>query len=719
MKLQSPVVLFLFSTVALTVSAQAVSSTEQLDEISVTALRDPTVYAKDQAQVTIIDKNQLSNIQPTSVAAAISNISNVAIEGGTRSLAQKPVIRGLGGNRVVQVIDGIRQNFELGHRGSYFLPTSILGQIEVVKGPSSTLWGSGALGGVVAMRTLNAFDLIKNNEKWGMKISQGYQSATSQSSTELALYGVNNTFDFLILPFYNKASNIRLGKNLGELPYSGLTQEGALLKTGWQINDEQRVELTARQTISKQLAPNNNEVFNVFTPRDFYNEVRNPSITDADRKRIYIKAGGTSDLSQQKIVDSGISLRYLLNPTSSLINSEFTLYTNQTKETESNQRTKANDETKYQTYGFNLRNSSEFERVALIYGLDFYQDFAKTIREKKEKDNDCIPTSMSPCIDLQTAKYRPNSYNAKNQVWGGYLLSHIQLTPKWIFSPSVRFDYYQTTEKKAKSYQKNHLSPAATLVYKPTAWLDLTTKYSEAFRAPSLQEKYTSGYHYGYNVGTASIVASFVENPNLKPEIARNKEINANFHWSNIWQTNDQLEFITAIFQNDIKDFINLEVISRTSPPLELPKDFQYRNVQNARLRGFEIEGRYKSDRWSSYISYGLLRAKNVQTNEYLNNINADKLIVGGEYSLVPTKFNIGAEIKHYFTQKRVPKNNEIYPGYTLVNLTATYAPESGEWNNLRIDFAIENLFDKAYQPAFSLTPGTGRNIKINLGYHF
>ncbi len=75
-------------------------------------------------------------------------------------------------------------------------------------------------------------------------------------------------------------------------------------------------------------------------------------------------------------------MRYLFNPESDWVNSELTLYTNRTKETEQNQRTLANDETRYRTWGFNFRNTSEFERAAFIYGVDFYQDHAITAREK-------------------------------------------------------------------------------------------------------------------------------------------------------------------------------------------------------------------------------------------------------------------------------------------------------------------------------------------------
>ena len=143
------------------VTANALAQSIELDSINVIATRDPSRFAYTPEKQS---KDSLLSKQATSVAAALEDIPNVDIRGGSRSIAQKPNIRGLSDNRVVQVIDGVRQNFDLAHRGSYFLPMSLIQEIEVIKGPSSSLWGSGALGGVVAMRTPNALDLLKNTE---------------------------------------------------------------------------------------------------------------------------------------------------------------------------------------------------------------------------------------------------------------------------------------------------------------------------------------------------------------------------------------------------------------------------------------------------------------------------------------------------------------------------------------------------------------------------
>lgn len=110
----SPLYLALASTICTTICSTA--SAEQLEQISVQALRDPTQYTKDQANIAILNRSQLDTLQPSSVAEALSPQANVEIAGGSRTLAQKPAIRGLNGTRVVQVVDGVRPNSNFGDK---------------------------------------------------------------------------------------------------------------------------------------------------------------------------------------------------------------------------------------------------------------------------------------------------------------------------------------------------------------------------------------------------------------------------------------------------------------------------------------------------------------------------------------------------------------------------------------------------------------------------
>ncbi|OOR99489.1 ligand-gated channel [Canicola haemoglobinophilus] len=725
-----------------TVANAAEKNTIQLEQISVSATRDPSSYAQITNNISKIESNTLRQKQPTSVADALKNLVNVDIAGGQRAIAQKPLIRGLSGNRVAQVIDGVKQNFDLAHRGSYFLPASLIQEIEVVKGPASTLWGSSAIGGVVAIKTPNALDLLKSGETSGVKLRQGYQSANSLSESEISAYAANDKFDALISGYYNDADQLRLAHGK-KLPDSAYSQKGGLIKLGWQIDEGQRLELSHRLSKAKQTAPSNNEAISEFTNEQINQLIaefhRNnppppsppsmpgkpPSSMFSPELQAFLKKtidfynsissrlGSVSYLSEQKISDQSTALNYYLTPENNpYVNAQATLYHNQTIEKESRVFSGLKDVTKLTTQGINLRNSSFFDQLNLTYGVDYAQDHAQTERGTNAKDG----------------KFRPNPYDATSQSTGVYLIAHLPLfNEKVIFSPSIRYDHFKSQSAKTK-YTEHNWSTSANLTWKATNWLDLTALYNEAFRAPSLQERFVSGAHFGLNGSGGGGNGGFQQqnvfkaNPNLKAEIAQNKEITARLHVDNVFSQDDKFQLSTTYFQNDVKDFIQLEVFKEMRFDLTefVPKISQYQNIANARLRGFELETQYQTNRLDLAFGYGQTRGKDKNTQQYLSNIAADKFTVAINYELVKDKFTVGSRVSHYRPQNRVPQNHAVtYAGYTLTDISATYAPLKGEWSNLRIDFAIENLFDKKYQPAFSLIEGSGRNVKLSLGYRF
>ncbi|HHE9957118.1 TPA: TonB-dependent hemoglobin/transferrin/lactoferrin family receptor [Haemophilus influenzae] len=702
------------------VTANALAQSVELDSINVIATRDPSRFAYTPEKQS---KDSLLSKQATSVAAALEDIPNVDIRGGSRSIAQKPNIRGLSDNRVVQVIDGVRQNFDLAHRGSYFLPMSLIQEIEVIKGPSSSLWGSGALGGVVAMRTPNALDLLKNNDKFGVKIRQGYQTANNLSETDASVFAANDKFDVLISGFYNNADNLRIGKG-NKLNNTAYKQFGGLAKFGWQINDANRVELSHRETRFKQTAPGNNEAKNELTNEQLKKQIeefhnKNPGASQEQRKDFYSKNkarfGSVSYLSDQQIPDQSTVFNYYLTPDNPYLNTHIALYNNKTIEKEQRKVSGVKDQTKLTTRGINLRNSSELSHISFVYGVDYMRDKISTERGTNSSD----------------ARFRAEPYNANSNTTGVYLIAHMPLFgEKLLLSPSVRYDHYDTSSKTVK-YKDKHLSPATKLTWKVTNWLDFSAKYNEAFRAPSMQERFVSGAHFGDNLAGRYFVDRFVANPNLRPETAKNKEITANLHFDSLFKQGDKFKVEATYFRNDVKDLINLKEFNnpngnRMSQSLSTNSQdqnitySQYQNIANARLSGIELQAQYQTERLTLFTNYGSTKGKDKDSGEALSNIAASKIGVGVNYALVKDKFTVGATVTHYAAQRRVPKDHSVtYPSYILTDLRATYAPLKGEWKNLRLDFALENLFDRKYQPAFSLMEGTGRNAKISAVYSF
>ncbi|HHF3385936.1 TPA: TonB-dependent hemoglobin/transferrin/lactoferrin family receptor [Haemophilus influenzae] len=700
------------------VTANVLAQSVELDSINVIATRDPSRFAYTPEKQS---KDSLLSKQATSVAAALEDIPNVDVRGGSRSIAQKPNIRGLSDNRVVQVIDGVRQNFDLAHRGSYFLPMSLIQEIEVIKGPSSSLWGSGALGGVVAMRTPNALDLLKNNDKFGVKIRQGYQTANNLSERDVSVFSANDKFDVLISGFYNNADNLRTGKG-NKLNNTAYKQFGGLAKFGWQINDANRVELSHRETRFKQTAPSNNEVENELTNEQITDQInkfhgpnnafprpkaKSPSEISEFYSGVKTRLGSVSYLSDQQIPDQSTVFNYYLTPDNPYLNTHIALYNNKTIEKEQRKVSGVKDQTKLTTRGINLRNSSELSHISFVYGVDYMRDKISTERGTNNSD----------------AQFRAEPYNANSNTTGVYLIAHIPLFgEKLLLSPSVRYDHYDTSSKTVK-YKDNHLSPATKLTWKVTNWLDFSAKYNEAFRAPSMQERFVSGSHFGANVANRYLVNKFVANPNLRPETAKNKEITANLHFDSLFKQGDKFKIEATYFRNDVKDFINLKIFNDANTSTNgafLPTKSQYQNITNARLSGIELQAQYQTERLTLFTNYGSTKGRDKDSGEALSNIAASKIGVGADYALVKDKFTVGATITHYAAQHRVPKDHAVtYPSYILTDLRATYAPLKGEWKNLRLDFALENLFDRKYQPAFSLMEGTGRNAKISAVYSF
>ena len=706
------------------VTANALAQSVELDSINVIATRDPSRFAYTPEKQS---KDSLLSKQATSVAAALEDIPNVDVRGGSRSIAQKPNIRGLSDNRVVQVIDGVRQNFDLAHRGSYFLPMSLIQEIEVIKGPSSSLWGSGALGGVVAMRTPNALDLLKNNDKFGVKIRQGYQTANNLSERDVSVFSANDKFDVLISGFYNNADNLRTGKG-NKLNNTAYKQFGGLAKFGWQINDANRVELSHRETRFKQTAPSNNEVENELTNEQITDQInkfhgpnnafprpkaKSPSEISEFYSGVKTRLGSVSYLSDQQIPDQSTVFNYYLTPDNPYLNTHIALYNNKTIEKEQRKVSGVKDQTKLTTRGINLRNSSELSHISFVYGVDYMRDKIRTERGTNSSD----------------AQFRADPYNANSNTTGVYLIAHIPLFgEKLLVSPSVRYDHYDTSSKTVK-YKDNHLSPATKLTWIVTNWLDFTAKYNEAFRAPSMQERFVSGAHFGADIAGLKQVNRFVANPNLRPETAKNKEITANLHFDSLFKQGDKFKIEATYFRNDVKDFINLKIFNDANANknknanangASLPTNSQYQNITNARLSGIELQAQYQTERLTLFTNYGSTKGKDKDSGEALSNIAASKIGVGVNYALVKDKFTVGATVTHYAAQRRVPKDHSVtYPSYILTDLRATYAPLKGEWKNLRLDFALENLFDRKYQPAFSLMEGTGRNAKISAVYSF
>jgi vitamin B12 transporter len=128
------------------------------DQIVITASRAPEQESSSPASVTIIDSEQIERLGEPLIPALLrlTPSASVAISGPAGSLTEVR-IRGSEANHTLLFIDGIRANDPASGDAPRFelLNADIASRVEVVRGPQSALWGSDAIGGVIAVNGID------------------------------------------------------------------------------------------------------------------------------------------------------------------------------------------------------------------------------------------------------------------------------------------------------------------------------------------------------------------------------------------------------------------------------------------------------------------------------------------------------------------------------------------------------------------------------------
>ncbi|MEM8597885.1 MAG: TonB-dependent receptor plug domain-containing protein, partial [Pseudomonadota bacterium] len=204
--------------------------------------RDNRQLLQTPNAVSVVGQDDIIRRQPSTYGDLLGDQPGVTIEGGPRGIAQEPNIRGFQDEQVVIRVDGARQNFDLAHRGRFFTDPTILKQVEVLRGGQSTLFGSGALGGVIFLETKDAADVVAPGETWAGELKFGFNSQGTEflgAGTAAVQY---EEFDALVFyagrPMF---SDLEDGDN-EDIRNSEIDSQNGLLKLGWEPGDGHRLE---------------------------------------------------------------------------------------------------------------------------------------------------------------------------------------------------------------------------------------------------------------------------------------------------------------------------------------------------------------------------------------------------------------------------------------------------------------------------------------------
>lgn len=131
-------------------------STVLLTELIISANKIPETKNSVPQQVFLIGEQQIKNLSAQTTADLIANSGFVGLQKSQQG-GGSPQLRGFEASRVVLVIDGVRMNnliYRAGHLQNVItMDNNSLERAEILLGPSSTVYGSDALGGVIHLRT--------------------------------------------------------------------------------------------------------------------------------------------------------------------------------------------------------------------------------------------------------------------------------------------------------------------------------------------------------------------------------------------------------------------------------------------------------------------------------------------------------------------------------------------------------------------------------------
>lgn len=679
------------------------------DVVTVYGTSNPIPVFDYPGQVTVVDREALDTLAPSSISDALRDVPGLDFVGGPRRTGQLPTLRGLSRQNVLILLDGARQSFTSAHDGRFFLDPELIGSAEVVRGPASALYGSGAVGGVLAFESVDADDLLGEDETWGGRARLGYQSVNEETLASFTAYTRQNGFDGLASFGIRQSGDIELGSG-ANLPSDDDIQT-ALLKGSYALTDALTIEGSWQRFTNTAIEPNNGQGTAGTGDSILDRDVEKDITTDTFRLAVNFNPEA----------NDWIDLGLTAYQTSSEVD-EFDVTI---------PRTTVRD---IETTGFGIRNASRFTlgaaETTLTVGGDWFRD-------------------EQVGIDDQTdTGLRGGVPNGESEFMGLFVqLEAVVETPagQFVVIPGIRYDEFESSSSIApgEDNSDNAVSPRIASSFAPAGaeWLRLFASYSEGFRAPSINELYLDGLHFNvphpvlFNPAMGSFVLApnnFIPNPDLVPEETETVEFGAGVDFNQVLVSSDRLQAKVSYYQTDADQLINLSVNAAPDPTCFGPPFFQpctfgtseSSNVDKAELEGWEGELHYDTDRFFAIASYSTVEGTDLTNGADLGSLTPDRVAINLGLKVPEWNSRIGARVQHASDfEQRVSDGaggftlQDERDGYMVVDLYTTWSPEFAD--GLRLDLGVDNVFDEDYERVFAGVSQPGRNFKITASWQF
>ncbi|MBK6459346.1 MAG: TonB-dependent receptor [Gemmatimonadetes bacterium] len=692
-------------------------STRTLRTVTVTATRAPTDVRQVPAPVTVYDSASIREKSPNSAADLLREAPGVDVV-GTGPNQGRPSIRGQRGQRILLLQDGLRLNNNRRQQDFGELPALVdvdqIERVEVVRGPSSVLYGSDAIGGVINLitRTPRADGTTRVRGNLGYR----YSGAGEQQRGDGSLTVTRGAFAFTGSGSLRNAGNYEVpGGSFGDLTLpdgiklddSGVRDRSLNLYASWRGQGRSNAWIRHDRYVARDAG------FGFVEPR----------ILGDTSTRIKL----TYPWQAVQKTSAGINLSSLGLPFADRV--DLSLYTQGNKRDFDSfvdvyiptgpGRTAVINSRSYNTTdvgssGLRLEAAKVLSRVVFTYGLDAVRDDAVANDSAYSRTTGFGP---NPIISSST---RPSLPDADMRNVGLFLQGDWRLHERFSVITGVRYhDVHAETRQTAglpdsvAGLKANNRTTvyAVNGIYRLTDHVSAVATYGRGFRAPNLIERYFSGPSTD---GTAIQVA----NPGLDAETSTNVDVGLRVSVARV-------EAEWFYFRNNLKDGILTRPTGRTIGRLA---EFQNINVERLRTSGHEATLRVDLGRgFDLNTNYTKLETKNPDRPDIpVAGTYSSKLNAALGYRPRGGRFWAEGAVRRQGEQQDINLGTSpigsVLPAFTIVNVRGGVRLATIAGRPQEVGLGINNLGNALYAEAANsafVRPEAGRHVVLSVRSSF
>lgn len=608
----------------------------RLKEVSVTATRTERSVEEVPATVTVIDAEEIERNFVTDIKELVRYEPGVSVRTDVNRFGNGSyTIRGIGGNRVLMLLDGVRvpDQFAGGpiQLGRDLVDLDSLKAVEIVRGPASALYGSDAIGGVVAYTTKDPTDyLAVFGRPAYFSVRPQWNGADDSSGLTLTGAGRSGALEGLLL--YTR----RDGQ---ETDNQGTSEVEGAARTAPNPQDMASDGLLGKLVYRTSAANAFHLALDAFD-RTVDTEVLSargpvPGATVLSQQ--------ASDTAQRWRVSAG--QQYGAPPGSFFSKARWQLYyqDHQSRERVDERRAVGTSERlRLSDFGFlqdirgaELQLDSSFSVGQTPHWLVFGIDASET-RTARPRDRTEYNLASGASTKTVAGERFPNKNfpDTDTRRAGVYVQDEIPLRGGRVsLIPGLRYDYYRLTPQPDADFANSNpgrqpqrltaaeLSPKLGASVKLGEAYSAYAQYARGFRSPPYDDANSAFANFAFGYET-------FPNPDLKPETSDSYEIGVRGVFRDA-------RLNLALFDNRYRDFIETVVVSSVDTNGNgIAREFQARNLARARIRGVEVRGALDLGAGLKLLAAAAYaKGDNEETGQPLDSIDPPKAVLGLRYA--------------------------------------------------------------------------------------